>query len=270
MDTTVIIPVYNAVRYLELVLAGFSRQSDGSFEVIIADDGSGPEVQELLSRFSPGSPFPLRYVYQSDQGFRKTLILNSAIRAATTDYLILTDGDCIPHRDFVRAHRQYREKRTVLCGRRVMLSREMSDRLTVPDVLDGRCERFTLDKIIDVALGRSSHWDEAIPLKSERLHNWIYRKKTTLVGCNFSLAKSLIEKINGFNEDFAGYGGEDIELEYRLRLEGARFKWVTHRAIQFHLHHPSRQANPQNTGLLERTVAEGKAACRRGLMKIEP
>jgi GT2 family glycosyltransferase len=151
-----------------------------------------------------------------------------------------------------------------------MLSQALSDRLTVSDVRDGRYERLTPDKIVDVFLGRSSHWDEAIPLKSERLHSLIYRKKPTLVGCNFSLEKSLIEKINGFNEDFAGYGGEDIELEYRLRLEGAGFKWVTHRAIQYHLYHSSRQANPQNTSLLEQTIAEGKAACRHGLIKAEP
>jgi glycosyltransferase involved in cell wall biosynthesis len=267
---TVIIPVYNAVRYLELVLAGFSRQSCRSFEVIIADDGSGPEVNDLLSRFIPGSPFPLRHVYQPDEGFRKTRILNAAIRTASTDYLIMSDGDCIPHHDFVQAHWQHRAPRAVLCGRRVMLGREMSARLTVSDVLDGRYERFTPDKIIDVLLGRSSHWDEAIPLKSARLHSLIYRKNPTLVGCNFSLEKSLIEKINGFNEDFAGYGGEDIELEYRLRLEGAGFKWVTHRAIQYHLYHLSRQANPQNTSLLEQTIAEGKAACRRGLTKAKP
>jgi glycosyltransferase involved in cell wall biosynthesis len=258
---TVIIPVYNAARYLELVLAGFSRQSYRSFEVIVADDGSGPEVKDLLSRFIPGSPFPLEHVYQPDEGFRKTRILNSAIRAASTEYLILSDGDCVPHHDFVQAHLEHRAPRTVLCGRRVMLGREMSARLTVSDVLNGRYERLTLDKMIDGLLGRSTHWDEAIPLKS---------KKPTLVGCNFSLEKSLIEKINGFNEDFAGYGGEDIELEYRLRLEGARFKWVTHRAIQYHLYHLSRQANPQNTSLLDRTIAEGKAVCRRGLIKAEP
>ena len=270
LTTTIIIPVYNAVRYLELVLAGFSRQSYHSFEVIVADDGSGPEVKDLLSRFIPGSPFPLEHVYQPDEGFRKTRILNSAIRAASTEYLILSDGDCVPHHDFVRAHFEHRAPRTVLCGRRVMLGPEMSARLTASDVLNGRYERLTLDKMIDGLLGRSTHWDEAIPLKSDRIHSLIYRKKPTLVGCNFSLDKSLIEKINGFNEDFAGYGGEDIELEYRLRLEGARFKWVTHRAIQYHLHHESRQANPQNTSLLQRTIAEGRAVCRRGLIKAEP
>jgi glycosyltransferase involved in cell wall biosynthesis len=267
---TVIISVYNAVRFLELVLAGFSQQSYRSFEVIIADDGSGPEVNDFLSRFIPGSPFPLRHVYQPDQGFRKTRILNAAIRAASTEYLIISDGDCVPHHDFVRAHWQHRAPRAVLCGRRVMLSQALSARLTVSDVMNGRYERLTLDKMIDGLLGRSTHWDEAIPLKSDRIHSLIYRKKPTLVGCNFSLDKSLIEEVNGFNEDFAGYGGEDIELEYRLRLEGARFKWVTHRAIQYHLYHESRQANPQNTSLLERTIAEGRAMCRRGLINAEP
>ena len=104
-------------------------------------------------------------------------------------------------------------------------------------------------------------------IRNSTLHRWINRKEPYLLGSNFSLDRTLFEEVNGFNEDFVGYGGEDTELEYRLRLVGARFAWVRHRAIQYHLHHASRAAKPSNEEILRETKASGKAACRNGLRK---
>jgi GT2 family glycosyltransferase len=77
----------------------------------------------------------------------------------------------------------------------------------------------------------------------------------------------LFEEINGYNEDFTGYSGEDTELEYRLRLAGAGFSWIRHRAVQYHLYHPVRAKSQTNAAALERTRAEGRAACHNGLYK---
>jgi len=269
-SATVIIPVYNAVRHLELVLAGFSRQSFPHFELIVADDGSGPEMRLLVEAWAGQSPFPLRYVYQPDEGFRRNGILNSAVRIASTGYLIFADGDCIPHRQFVQAHWENREPRTVLAGRRVNLSERISEHLTAQTVLAGEHEKVTLARVIEALLGRGGHWDEGARIGSPWLRRLISRKEPSLLGSDFSLEKSLLEEINGFNEEFVGYGGDDTELEYRLRLAGARFKWVRHQAIQYHLYHPSRFANPENIRIIERTRARGKAACERGLRTLPP
>jgi GT2 family glycosyltransferase len=158
--------------------------------------------------------------------------------------------------------------RTILCGRRVQLSRELTERLAPQDVLSGRLERLTPGRIMNALLRRGGHWDEGILIRNTRLHRWVNRKEPTLLGCNFSLAKSLLEEVNGFNEDFFGYGGEDTELEYRLHLTGARFCWVRHRAIQYHLCHPVKTGGNTNIALLERTRNEGKAVCRNGLVKL--
>jgi glycosyltransferase involved in cell wall biosynthesis len=266
--TAVIVPVYNAVRALELVLTGYCRQSRNDFELFVADDGSGPEVRALIDAYTKNAPFPVRYAYQPDDGYRKTRILNQAVRECAASYLIFADADCIPHSGFVAAHCERRRDRTVLCGRRVNLSRHRSDGLTPQDVLDGKLEVPAAGRIFEAFRGCNGHWDEGFLVKNRTLHRWINRRPPTLLGSNFSLEKSLLEEVNGFNEDFFGYSGEDTELEYRLRLAGARFDWVRHLAIQYHLYHVSRPVSQNNVAALQQCKAAGKAVCRNGLRKI--
>jgi glycosyltransferase involved in cell wall biosynthesis len=264
---SIIIAVYNAVRSLELVLAGYCRQSARDFEVFIADDGSDSEVRLFVDAFSRQAPFPIRYVSQPDKGFHKSRILNQAVSATSAPYLIFADADCIPHCRFVAAHWNFRADRTVLCGRRVNLSPQVTAALSPKDVLAGKLERISPGRFLDALLGRANRWDEGVELRNPTIHRWINYKEPTLQGCNFSAERSLLEEINGFNEDFVGYGGEDTELEYRLRLTGADFRWVRHRAIQYHLHHRTRSGTQANLEVLKRTQDEGKAACRNGLKR---
>ncbi len=266
-EISIVIPVYNDVRALELVLTGYSRQTFRKFEVFLADDGSGPEVRAFVEASSQKGCFPIQYIYQADEGFRRSSVLNLAVRAGSSPYLIFADADCIPHPNFVRAHWERRESRAVLCGRRVNLTRRISGGLTPRDIRKGSLEHFTPGKLVDALLRRGSHWDEGISIRNRTLHGWINHKEPTLLGSNFSLEKSLLEEVNGFNEDFVGYGGEDTDLEYRLRLVGARFLWVRHLAIQYHLYHPARAGSAANLQVLARTQARGIAACAHGLRK---
>ncbi len=267
MQIAVIVPVYNAVRWLELVLTGYCRQSFQDFTLFIADDGSGPEVGALVKTFSGRAPYAIQYVRQPDEGFRRSRILNEAVRACSASYLIFADADCIPHTNFVAAHRGRVQSRTVLCGRRVLLSKPASDRLTPDVILAGKLERYTPARLIAALLGGGGHWDEGLLLRNRTMHGWVNYKKPTLMGCNFSMEKSLLEEVNGFNEDFIGYGGEDTELECRLRRAGARFRWIRHLAIQYHLYHPMRAGNQANTAVLEETLASGQTACAHGLRR---
>lgn len=265
---SVIVPVYNDVRALELVLTGYSRQTFRKFEVFVADDGSGPEVRAFFESASQKGCFPIRYVSQPDEGFRRSSILNLAVRACASPYLIFADADCIPHPNFVRAHWEHKKSRAVLCGRRVHLTRKVSDGLTPRDIRKGSLEHLTPGRLVDALLGRGGHWDEGIMIRNRTLHGWVNYKEPTLLGSNFSLERTLLEEVNGFNEDFVGYGGEDTELEYRLRLAGARFFWVRHLAIQYHLHHPGRAGSSANLNVLANTQARGAAACTNGLRKF--
>jgi glycosyltransferase involved in cell wall biosynthesis len=266
--TSVIIAVYNAVREMQLALAGYSRQSVQDLEIIVSDDGSGPEMAAMIETFSRYSHFPIQYLHQPDEGFRKCRILNQAIRASLGNYLIFTDGDCIPHSHFVEAHLENSRPGTVLCGRRVNLCRQFSQDLTVNDVLRGKLERGPLGLAWDRLLGRITHWEEGLIIKSQALRNGIRRNEPVLFGCNFSLEKSLMERINGFNEDFVEYGAEDTELQHRLHLADAQIRWVRHQAIQYHLFHPARKRGATSSTALERSLAEGTFTCRNGLKKF--
>lgn len=268
LKASVLIAVYNAVRELELVLTGFCRQSCREFEVVIADDGSGAEMRAFVESFARGAPFAMRYVSQPDEGFRKCRILNEAIRASAAPYFIFIDADCIPHRDYVRAHLHHQDARTVLCGRRVNLSPEMSRSLTPGDVLAGKLDHFNPRLVLDALLGRAGHLEEGLVIENRRLRGWLHRTEPVLFGCNYSLGRALLEEVNGFNEDFVDYWGEDMELGYRLRAAGARLQWVRHSALQYHLHHEPRVKGQQSSELLERARKEGGAVCANGLRKI--
>ena len=139
---TLIIAVYNAVGYLEFILTALQRQSMMDFEVIIADDGSGPGIKSVVERMQVNSPFPMTHLWQPDEGFRKNVILNKAINASRSDYLMFIDGDCVPHHHFVKDHWMHREERGVLCGRRVNFSKQVTGRLTVDDFRSGRFEKM--------------------------------------------------------------------------------------------------------------------------------
>ena len=267
---SVVIAVYNGVRELELVLTGFRRQSRREFEVVIADDGSGPEMRAFVELFARDSPFPTQYVSQPDDGFRKCRILNEAVRASSAPYLIFIDADCIPHPNFVQAHLEQRVPRTVLCGRRVNLSPGMSRALTPQDVLAGKLDGFPPRLVLDALLGRAGHLEEGLEIQNQGLRRWLHRRaEPVLFGCNYSLEKTLLEEVNGFNEDFVDYWGEDMELGYRLRAAGAELRWVRHSAIQYHLYHAPRAKTARSCELLERARIAPRPICSNGLRRLE-
>ena len=85
---SVIMTTYNSPHHLSLALAGMQIQTEKNFELHVADDGSTSDTSELVEKFSDQAPFPVIYSWQQDLGYRKTKILNEAIRKAQSDYLI--------------------------------------------------------------------------------------------------------------------------------------------------------------------------------------
>src|SRR6476619_1563465 len=104
MRVSVIITTYNQPEQLEKVMWGYAGQRGAKFELIIADDGSSPATTEVIDRVAAQSGLDVLHIWHEDSGFRKTEILNRAIVAAQEEYLIFSDGDCIPRDDFVATH----------------------------------------------------------------------------------------------------------------------------------------------------------------------
>jgi glycosyltransferase involved in cell wall biosynthesis len=137
MKVSVIISTYNSPEWLEKVLWGYECQTYKNFEVVIADDGSGEPTRSLIKKYINESSLQIIHVWHEDRGFQKSQILNKAIEASTTEYLIFSDGDCIPRKDFVEVHINHLEKEYFLSGGYFMLPMETSKAIIRENVLAG-------------------------------------------------------------------------------------------------------------------------------------
>lgn len=235
MKASVIMSTYNAEEWLEKVIWGLSIQTETDFEIIIADDGSKPKTKELLDSLRTQISMPLIHVWQEDNGFQKSQILNKAIMASNSDYLIFTDGDCIPRKDFVATHLNYREKGYFLSGGYFMLPMDISKAITKNDILEQNC--FDAKWLVKNGLKKS--------FKNSKLTasgflakflNFVTPTKATWNGHNASGWKEDLVFINGFNQEMQ-YGGQDRELGERLFNKGLKSKQIRYSAIVVHLDH---------------------------------
>lgn len=235
MKVSVIITTYNAVEWLQKVLVGYSVQTERDFEIVIADDGSTVETKELLSLFSSKFKYPIVHVWQEDDGFQKSKILNKAILKSNSDYLLFTDGDCIPRKDFVEVHLKYQEKGYFLSGGYFKLPLSISKLITEKDILSENCFHLSWLK----KNGFQANFKSSKLTKSKifaNFMNWITPTKRSWNGHNSSGWKSDIIAINGYNQDM-NYGGLDRELGERLFNLGLFSKQIRYSAICLHLDH---------------------------------
>ncbi|MEL1244063.1 glycosyltransferase family 2 protein [Flavobacterium sp. DGU11] len=234
MKASVIMSTYNAEEWLEKVIWGFSVQTEQDFEIIIADDGSGPATRELIDRLRKQIPMALVHVWQEDNGFQKTQILNKAIVAAKSDYLIFTDGDCIPRNDFVAVHLAHAREGYFLSGGYFKLPMATSLAISKDDILAQRCFDVAWLKQHGLAakkLGKLT----AKGFKAKWL-NFITPTKASWNGHNASAFKKELVAVNGFNTKMQ-YGGEDRELGERLFNKGIKSRQIRYSAICIHLDH---------------------------------
>ncbi len=246
-SVSVIIGTYNHLSYLKLCLHALERQSFKDFEVIVADDGSGPEVGEWLAGYHPF--FPVRHVWQEDEGFRKCRILNRSVRESAGEYLVFLDADCIVAKDFLKVHWVSRARGAFLGGRRVMMGAEVSGKVTTEAIDSGRFDGVTLWGVYNSLRGRFRYYEEVIRTLGHIRGN----TRFSLLGCNFSIHKTDILKVHGFDEEYESRGGgEDTDIAMRLEAAGMRMKSVRYRALQFHLDHAKSEEKTASAMLFEK------------------
>lgn len=243
MKTSVIFTTYNSPVWLEKVLWGFFTQTYRDFEIVIADDGSRDETRQLIERLSASSPMPIRHVWQPDDGFQKSRILNKAIAAAKGDYLIFTDGDCIPREDFVAEHLRHAEEGCYLSGGYFKLPLDISKAITQEDVSSRHV--FTPDWLRQhgMAMGiiKALKLTMRGPLGDMLNHLPV---KASWNGHNSSCHKKWAIAVNGFDENMQ-YGGQDAEFGRRLRHLGVKAKRIRYSTICVHLEHGHGYVTPE-------------------------
>jgi glycosyltransferase involved in cell wall biosynthesis len=269
IKATVIAAFYNRIDYLKLVLAGFERQTENNFELIIADDGSREDVVNEIKKSTSSYSFPIKHFWQEDKGFRKNKILNTAITESESDYLVFIDADCIPHRSFMEGHLSFSNKNTSITGRRVNLSQNITNQLSEKIIHNGFLEKKFFLLIKDGLFGKSVDVEKGLYLKNKFLLNIFNRKSRGLLGCNFSLFKEDIIKINGFDERYEAPSiGEDSDVQFRLELSGVKIKSINHAAVQYHLFHKLQERSPKNLELFDEIKQQKDAFTPFGISKI--
>jgi glycosyltransferase involved in cell wall biosynthesis len=269
MKISVIISTYNSPEWLEKVLWGYECQTYRNFEVVIADDGSGDSTRQLIERFRLESSLEIIHVWHEDRGFQKSQILNKATVAATTDYLLYSDGDCIPRKDFVEIHVNHAAPGLFLSGGYFMLPMETSKMISREDIFTGRA--FDVTWLREHGLPGTY---KTLKLSSsgfqEKFLNFITTTKPTWNGHNASGWKKDIVSVNGYNEDMQ-YGGQDRELGERLVNKGIRGKQIRYSAVCIHLDHKRGYKTPEsinkNQMIRRATRSERKVWTEQGIVK---
>jgi glycosyltransferase involved in cell wall biosynthesis len=265
---SVVVTTYNRDDALDAVLRALSRQGDRGFEVVIADDGSGPSTAALVASWTSRLPVPLRHVWQEHHGFRAAGVRNRAIMASTGRYCVFLDGDCLPRRDFIAAHRALAEPGWFVAGNRVLLSRALT-----AEILRDRIEPETWKFASFVGERLSGGINRLLPLV--RLPAGAWRKAAArrwegCRSCNLAVWRADLERIDGFDAAYVGWGKEDSDLVVRLLHAGVRRKDGRFATGVLHLWHPAadRCALPVNEDKLRQIIRTDRVRAARGLSTL--
>jgi glycosyltransferase involved in cell wall biosynthesis len=264
---SVVLTTYNRPDALELVLLSLAAQTAAGFEVVVADDGSTADTKTLISSLAPSLPYAVSHVWQDDRGFRAAMARNRAVASARGDYMIFLDGDCVAPADFVRRHAGLAEHGWFVAGNRLLLG-----------------EKFTRQAI-----------GNRLPLWSWRVFEWLLpflrrdvNRVLPMLGlpdgalrkrnrgrwqgaktCNLAVWRRDVLNVNGFDEQFEGWGHEDAEFVVRLMRSGVGRKEGRFAVPVLHLWHAEQDRGNEATNLarLQAMLSSSAVEAAHGLDK---
>jgi glycosyltransferase involved in cell wall biosynthesis len=233
-----------------MCLQSLTKQTDDNFEIIIADDGSGPLTKKVIDEFIAKSSVSIKHVWQEDDGCRKTLIANRGIEAADGNYLIFMDGDCLAQPDFINQHRKLAQENYLITGSRVLLSEKLTKELLTLnrwDYAEFKSHLFQyrihgdINKLLQLLIKLpDGRWRD--------FKRFFWRR---IKGCNMACWKSDALAINGFDESLVGWAHEDADFVFRLEHYGVHRKSGSWASEVIHLYHRVRDQS-QNTVSIDR------------------
>jgi len=268
MKTAVIVTTYNRPDALAGVLEGYCWQRDHDFELVVADDGSNGETAEVVQHFALRAPFSVTHIWHEDRGFRAAAIRNRAVASTNADYVIFTDGDCVPSRHFVRTHKQLAEPGYFLGSNRVLLSAELTahvvrERIPVHawgGIEWARCwSRREVNRVLPL-----------MRLPDGPFRKWSPNRWSGIKTCNLSAWRTDLVRVNGLDASYEGWGLEDSDLVIRLLHAGVKHKNARFAATVFHLWHPDhdRMQLPVNQERLQDLLRSSTVRATLGLDEI--
>lgn len=254
---TLVVNTFNQPDYLARVLAAVAAQISPPDEVLLADDGSEAPTKELFARWATGQKFRTAHIWQKNEGFRRSMILNRAIADSHSDYLVFLDGDTVPHPQFIADHRAAAQPGCFAQGHRALVEQKAAAWFGTGNFFAERRRAVWQGQIS--GLKNAFRWPCALRKIKNHLRG--------IRGCNLAIWRADLVRINGYNEAFVGWGREDSELAVRLMNCGVQRLDLRGRALCFHLWHPpaSRGNLAGNDDLLEKAIAQKSRRCDAGL-----
>jgi glycosyltransferase involved in cell wall biosynthesis len=266
---TVVVTTYESPEALDVVLWSLSQQSDSRFDIVVADDGSGPETGAVVERWGETFADRLSHVWQPDDGYRLALARNRGALAARGDYMVFLDGDCVPRRHFVRALRAHSAPGWFVAGRRLELSESLTRR-----VLEGKAEinRWSLARWFVEARRNVTGVRALTPRDRRRVGRTRlpdFEPENRAYGFLLGIHRSDFERVNGYDTRYLGWGEEDVDLALRLRRLGLRCAHAGPQATVLHLWHPTPALRDHpNHPLLDETERSDRTEAVAGLREL--
>jgi glycosyltransferase involved in cell wall biosynthesis len=265
MKIAVIPATYNRPDALAALLEGYLAQDGGNFEIIVADDGSGEATLDVITNYQRKAPFRIDHVWQENKGYRAATIRNKALAKTTADYVIYTDGDCIPMTWFISAHRKLAERGRFVAGNRVLLSENFTNHI--------------LSAAIPVHQWKMRQWLGArqrgdinriqplVRLSDNPLRKLMPERWKGCKTCNLGVWRDDLLRVNGMDESYAGWGLEDSDLVIRLLRAGVRHKSGRFSCPVLHLWHREQDKSkyPENQKRLEAMLHAQHISAAQGL-----
>lgn len=272
MKAAIVVTTYNNPKYLGMCLKSLSAQSCRDFDIFVADDGSGDETRKKVEALRPlffGRK--LEHVWHPDQGYKKSTINNEVFRRLDAyPIVICVDHDVIVHPDFVQDHLNVHQRVPNACfmGRRVELGPDISSGISEENV-SNFCRGLSLELFLSGLRGESQNIFRALRVSSPSLQKLLKRDRVPdLLGSNFSVTTDLLYRVNGYNEDYQSYWGEDGDLFVRLRNIGATLVGIKGFAVQYHLHHPRLEPNRDSQARYQELLKDRSyIRCDNGISK---
>lgn len=261
----VIPATYNRPDALAALLEGYLAQDEADFEIIIADDGSGEATREVVQAYQHKASFHIGHVWQENQGYRAATIRNKALAGTSADYVIYTDGDCIPMPWFISAHRRLAERGRFLAGNRVLLSENFTSRVLGEAI---PVQRWGLDQWLAARWrGDINRIQPLIRLPDSPLRKLLPERWKGCKTCNLGVWRDDLLRVNGMDEIYAGWGLEDSDLVIRLLRAGIKHKSARFAAPVLHLWHRERDKSrlAENQKHLDGILHSDRTIAVRGL-----
>lgn len=259
---SLIIAVYKRLDFLELVFASLKQQTCKNFEVVIAEDARDEATARFIERMRLAAGFPVLHVSQQDDGFRKTTILNQAVRASTGEKLVFIDGDCVLHPRFLETYEKNIAPGYFYFGRRCMVSEPFTQELLATKDL----KKITL---LNLIRSESRYVENAVYIPLNFMPDKPYRQ---IWGCNWGVLRSQVLAVNGFDQDYnEACAGEDLDIDWRLKATGLKIRSVKHQAIEYHLHHKvnyDKGVQLRMEALMATKIQTGRFFCQNGLTQV--